>query len=590
MEAELTAKTDQSWQNDKLVKRLLKPVLQPGVISFKLAEDILSRTRNMTVPPSPLLMKLIRRGEAATDSGGEHLQIVTAQWAQKNRERPLTNEADAASLVSPPVIQLRKSTSASAPLSNRTFGDIELKLDESSEPTVQAVSPALSSEDNSEPISPADLQMKKSLSELAVQEKTTVAAGTENIPRQQKPASALSSQRIPGDMASKAAGAHLPIVQVISQPVHLENISEPAPGADLQMKKMKEVGSETAIKRKTALSTGTGNAGQYREKSSDLSADLQHEVVRSDSDESSSDKMQIAAPVHSETERQSDNTKWKISRRGGLAPQLSSSGVQKKAAPAHWQVANKKKSDNVSSSILPIVKEKGVGLRVVPLAEEKGGGGIAFRDNRLFGETAGPGHEKSDISSEPLLNTSIAMPVNREKDDSYEGSSTFIVKHSAPGPVLSRKGTGSFPSASFSVSKNAKRSVPETGIGLQIETSPVVCRTPEQIQRAPALIWRDNEAHRKPVSISPGHPVRPPRKTVSVSMNSTQKNRLSLSQQAGSFPESGSDGKSMDIGENTVAEQRTGAGNTGVDLSRIADQVSRLLYRRLVVERERRGV
>ncbi|MBU1138886.1 MAG: hypothetical protein KKA76_07915 [Proteobacteria bacterium] len=587
MEAELTAKTDQSWQNDNLVKRLLKPVLQPGIISFKLADDILSRARNMTVPVSPLLMK---RGEAVTDSHGEHLQIVSAQWVQQNRERPLRNEADGASPALHPAVQLKKS--ASAPLSNRTFRDIELNLDESSLPTVQAVSQPDSSENNSEPAPSAELQMTESVSgPLPGQEKTTVAVGRENNPpRHKKPASVLSNHRTPGDIASKTGGEHLPIVQGVSQPVPFENISAPISAAGLQRKEIKEIASENATRGKTALSAGTGSSIQYRGKPFDVSADPQHEVVRSDSDESSSDKMQIAAPVHSETVRQPDNTKWKISRRGVPVPQRSPAGVQKKAAPAHWQVVSKKKSGNVSSSILSIINEKEVDRRVVPLAEEKGGGEMAFGDNMLFGKTAGTGLEKSDISAEPLLNTSITMPAIREKGDSYEGASTLIVKHSAPGPVLSRKGTGSFPSASFSVSKNAKSSVPETGIGLQVETSPVVCRTSEQIQRAPALIWRDNEAHTKPVSISPGHPVCPPRKTVSVSMNSTQKNRLSLSQQAGSFPESGSEGSSMDIGENTVAEQRTGAGSAGVDLSRIADQVSRLLYRRLVVERERRGV
>jgi hypothetical protein len=46
----------------------------------------------------------------------------------------------------------------------------------------------------------------------------------------------------------------------------------------------------------------------------------------------------------------------------------------------------------------------------------------------------------------------------------------------------------------------------------------------------------------------------------------------------------------MDTIENNISEQRTVSGSSRIDLSRIADQVSRIIYRKLAVERERRGV
>ena len=84
MEVKSTPKKDQAWQNAHLVKRLTKPLLQPGVINLKFADNIVSRARNMIVPSPPVLMRLMQRKGMINDTGGEHLQIVNAQCMQLN--------------------------------------------------------------------------------------------------------------------------------------------------------------------------------------------------------------------------------------------------------------------------------------------------------------------------------------------------------------------------------------------------------------------------------------------------------------------------------------------------------------------------
>ena len=86
---------DQKWQNLSLVRRLSKPLSRPGVIKKTFADNILSRTRNITTPASPILMRLIQqRGALVNETGGEKLQLARAQWLptdQKNlfRERTI---------------------------------------------------------------------------------------------------------------------------------------------------------------------------------------------------------------------------------------------------------------------------------------------------------------------------------------------------------------------------------------------------------------------------------------------------------------------------------------------------------------------
>jgi hypothetical protein len=104
------------------------------------------------------------------------------------------------------------------------------------------------------------------------------------------------------------------------------------------------------------------------------------------------------------------------------------------------------------------------------------------------------------------------------------------------------------------------------------------------------LIWRNNESNTTPASISPRQTVHPVKKPISVSMSSAGENMLSMSNQAVSSHESVIEANSMDTIENNISEQRTSSGSSRIDLSKIADQVSRIIYRKLAVERERRGV
>lgn len=108
MTAKSKSNSDQTRQNDNLVKRLTKPLLQPGIINLKFADNIISRTRNMTARSSPLLMRLVERKGMINDTGGEHIQIVNAHWVQNNKDRSLKkDEFDNGRLVKP-TIQRKK--------------------------------------------------------------------------------------------------------------------------------------------------------------------------------------------------------------------------------------------------------------------------------------------------------------------------------------------------------------------------------------------------------------------------------------------------------------------------------------------------
>lgn len=340
MEADSTSNSDQTWQNGNLVKRLVKTLLQPGVISFKLADDIISRTRNMTAPSSPVLMGLVQRGERVNDNGGEPLQIVNAHWIQKNKKRPLEKEeVDTGCLLKPAV---RYKTSASVLPNNRTTGDSGSKSEKCHLPSMQAVSQAVCSETISEQESTTDLQMKGTESEAVAQGRTISGVDTESITLHKKSSSILPGNQTPGNIGLKKDERHFPPVQAISQAVYSETISESKSTADLQLK---EVDSETAVQGKTADSTGayTAHTLQYKKKSSDLSRDLILENVERNSGEQRLDKEKSSASLHTKTVRQPDTAKWKITRRGLVTTQIPLPENQKKIDPDSSGYVCKKK-------------------------------------------------------------------------------------------------------------------------------------------------------------------------------------------------------------------------------------------------------
>lgn len=239
-----------------------------------------------------------------------------------------------------------------------------------------------------------------------------------------------------------------------------------------------------------------------------------------------------------------------------------------------------KKSDNTSSSTSFVLKRKREEDRKTNLAEGKGAGEPVVNDIMISGKTAVA--EKKTIAQGSIQHNSFAMPIIRKKSATSQNASSLPIEYNGSEPVLS--------SSPPSLSTKTDNTISEIGIALKAETTPIVSSTSEQLQRAPALVWRKNDAHTTPAGTSLGQPVYPVQKTVSVAMNSIDTNMLSRSQQAASSHEFDIETSSVDTIENPLSEPSTGAGTTGIDLSRMADRVSRILYRKLIVERERRGV
>jgi hypothetical protein len=649
MTAKSKSNSDQTRQNDNLVKRLTKPLLQPGIINLKFADNIISRTRNMTARSSPLLMRLVERKGMINDTGGEHIQIVNAHWVQNNKDRSLKkDEFDNGRLVKPTIQRKKKSSGLS---NDVTYGDIESKSHESHLPTVKAIPQALHSENISKPKPTANLQMKEVDSGAAAKGKTTFSAGTANTIQGKKKSSGLSNDVTYGDIESKSHESHLPTVKAIPQALHSENISKPKPTANLQMK---EVDSGAAAKGKTTFSAGTANTIQGKKKSFGLSNDVTckdvkphsenvvksetksvslqkrevdsgttvkpesnshtaivkantikqtiqqkgktfdlprdplHERIEPNSEGQRLNNKKITASVNTETHHQVDNTKWKIARRGLPTAKLSLPAIQEKTNTDNRQFVIKKKSNNSSSNASLDIRKKGVEDRVTNIVRDKGADVTTINDKMISGKTAVA--EKSVSLPESMSHTSIAMPIIRKKGDTYQESSNLIVKSSFPEPTIFRKENNSISSVSPLVSKKIKNNILEPGIALKTETPSIICSTSYQIQRTPALIWRNNESNTTPASISPRQTVHPVKKPISVSMSSAGENMLSMSNQAVSSHESVIEANSMDTIENNISEQRTSSGSSRIDLSKIADQVSRIIYRKLAVERERRGV
>ena len=131
--------------------------------------------------------------------------------------------------------------------------------------------------------------------------------------------------------------------------------------------------------------------------------------------------------------------------------------------------------------------------------------------------------------------------------------------------------------------------IPVTEINLKTETPAMIGSTSYQIQKTPALIWRNHAGNATAGSISSGQTVHPVKRPVSVSMDSMGKHMLSMSNQTISSNEPIVEATPVDNIGNNISNQRTAAGGSNIDLSRLADQVSRIIYRKLAVERERRG-
>ena len=573
MAANSKSNSDQTWQNANLVKRLTKPLLQPGIINLKFADNIISRTRNMTARSSPLLMRLVERKGMINDTGGEHIQIVNAHWVQNNKDRSLKkDEFDNGRLVKPTIQGKKKSSGLS---NDVTYGDIASKSHESHLPTVKAIPQALHSENISKPKPTANLQMKEVGSKAAAKGKTTFSAGTANTIQGKKKSSGLSN-----DVTCKDVKPHSEnVVKSETKSVSLQK---------------REVDSESTVKPESNSHTAIVKANtikqtiQQKGKTSDLPRDPLHERIEPNSEGQRLNKKKIAASVNTETHYQVDNTKWKIARRGLPTAKLSLPAIQKKTNTDNRQFVIKKKSNNSSSNASLDIRKKGVEDRVTNIVRDKGADVTTINDKMISGKTAVV--EKSVSLPESMSHTSIAMPIIRKKGDTYQESSNLIVKSSFPEPTIFRKENNSISSVSPLVSKKIKNNILEPGIALKTETPSIICSTSYQIQRTPALIWRNNESNTTPASISPRQTVHPVKKPISVSMSSAGENMLSMSNQAVSSHESVIEANSMDTIENNISEQRTSSGSSRIDLSKIADQVSRIIYRKLAVERERRGV
>ncbi|MBW2741913.1 MAG: hypothetical protein JRE64_24405, partial [Deltaproteobacteria bacterium] len=521
MTAKSKSNSDQTRQNDNLVKRLTKLLLQPGVINLKFADNIISRTRNMTVHSSPSLMRLVERKGMINDTGREHIQIVNAQWVQNNKDRSLKkDEFDNGRLVKPTI--QRKKSAFDLP-SDVSYGDIESKSHESHLPTVKAKPQALHSGNISEPKPTANLQMKEVDSEAAAKGKTTFSAGTADTIQGKKKSSGLSNDVSYGDIESKSHESHLPTVKAIPQALHSENISKLKPTANLQMK---EVDSEAAAKGKTTFSAGTANIIQGKKKSSGLSSDvtykdvkshsenvvksetksvslqkrevdsestvkpesnshtaivkantikqtiqqkgkttglpgdLFHESIKPNSEEQRLNNKKITASVNTETHHQVDNAKWKIARRGLPTTKLSLPAIQKKNDPDNRQFVIKKKSNNSSFNASLVMRKKGVEDRVTNIVRDKGADVTTINDKMISGKTAVA--EKPVSLPESMLHASIAMPIIRKKGDTYQESSNLIVKSSFLEPTIFRKENNSISFASPPVSKKIKNNILES--------------------------------------------------------------------------------------------------------------------------------
>lgn len=573
MTAKSKSNSDQTRQNDNLVKRLTKPLLQPGIINLKFADNIISRTRNMTARSSPLLMRLVERKGMINDTGGEHIQIVNAHWVQNNKDRSLKkDEFDNGRLVKPTIQRKKKSSGLS---NDVTYGDIESKSHESHLPTVKAIPQALHSENISKPKPTANLQMKEVDSEVAAKGKTTFSAGTANTIQGKKKSFGLSN-----DVTYKDVKPHSEnVVKSETKSVSLQK---------------REVDSGTTVKPESNSHTAIVKANtikqtiQQKGKTFDLPRDPLHERIEPNSEGQRLNNKKITASVNTETHHQVDNTKWKIARRGLPTAKLSLPAIQEKTNTDNRQFVIKKKSNNSSSNASLDIRKKGVEDRVTNIVRDKGADVTTINDKMISGKTAVA--EKSVSLPESMSHTSIAMPIIRKKGDTYQESSNLIVKSSFPEPTIFRKENNSISSVSPLVSKKIKNNILEPGIALKTETPSIICSTSYQIQRTPALIWRNNESNTTPASISPRQTVHPVKKPISVSMSSAGENMLSMSNQAVSSHESVIEANSMDTIENNISEQRTSSGSSRIDLSKIADQVSRIIYRKLAVERERRGV
>lgn len=648
MENKSTSNKDQSWQKSTLVKRLTKPLLQPGVISFKFADNILSGARNMIVPSPPVLMRIIQRKGMINDTGGGDLKIVNAQWVDNNKDRFLKNEEVDNDRLVKHIAQPKGSASELS--SKLTSGDLQSKSEKSHLPIAKAVPQRLHSENIYKSKADANLQMKAVASEVATQGKATMSAGRANTVQRKQKAASFSGNRNFGDLQSKLEESQLPTVKAVPQALRSENIYESKSPAELQIK---AIASEVAAQEKTTFSTGTANTVQCKKtaaglsrdvsykditsnsenavksetgatilqrkecdaettakpesishtaivnantiqkniqkkgKTSGLPGDMPSEGVESKSEEQRVSKKRITASLNNETVRQADNTKWKIAGRGLPTTKLSLPAIKRKTDPDNLQFVIKKKDNNSSSSTSLAINQKEVEDKVTSLAKDKGVDGTASNDIIISAKTAIT--ERSSLLPDSKLHSSIVMPIIRKKDDTSQKSSKHIVECSFPDSVFFRKVNNNISSALPPLLTTKKNNIPETGIDLKTEIPPIVYSTSDQIHQSSALIWRKSESNTTPSSSSPEQPVHPAKNTMSVSMNSAGNNMLSKSNQGVSSHESVIEANSRENFGN-ISDQRKVSGSSGIDLSRIADQVSRIIYRKLAVERERRGV
>ena len=186
------------------------------------------------------------------------------------------------------------------------------------------------------------------------------------------------------------------------------------------------------------------------------------------------------------------------------------------------------------------------------------------------------------------IRTATAQPVlHKQADTLLQKAATSVTgEHGSSGDAFFRKEKKSTFPIPLSSPREAKKTLPQTGKGGLTETPPLIHSTPVQQQQTPALVWR-NKNNTPQENISSGdHPLM---KSIPISRNSPGTDMLSRYAQTVSSADSVPETTAVDnIANNDSSAQR--ASGSGIDLSVIADQVSRIIFRKLAVECERRGL
>lgn len=138
--------THQTWQNNldpKLIQRLIRPVVQPGVIGTQMARMIISRSQNFS-NRLPLLSQIAQRQTSVAGFQAEQTPIVYAQMLPRETKTAVSTPVQTNQPSKPTVVQAK----FASPPASTSLGDTAKKL----------VSPTLQNSTNSNPLSPLILQ------------------------------------------------------------------------------------------------------------------------------------------------------------------------------------------------------------------------------------------------------------------------------------------------------------------------------------------------------------------------------------------------------------------------------------------------